>query len=82
MPDAIVIIIIVAALILALSPSARRWLRSGRSERLVDPNQNITIGSIDGLPGWYRYTYRNRVLPRGRRHGEPPGATVRRRDND
>jgi hypothetical protein len=81
MGDAIVVVVIVVALVLALSPAARRWLREGRSEALVDPNQNITLDSISGLPGIYRYTFRNRFLPRGRRHAAPPNTPIRRHDD-
>ena len=81
MGDAIVVVVIVVALVLALSPAARRWLRDGRSERWVDPNQNITVDTIAGLPSIYRYTFRNRFLPRGRRHAAPPDARIHRRNS-
>ncbi|HEX3220575.1 MAG TPA: hypothetical protein VHU77_11280 [Candidatus Limnocylindria bacterium] len=81
--DGIVVALVLGALALAaaMTPSVRRWFADGRTEPLVDPSQDITVESIDGLPGWYHYRFRNRVLPRGRRHASPPDATVHRRDD-
>jgi hypothetical protein len=82
MPDPIVIIGIVVVVALALSPAVRRWLRTGGERPLVDLSQDIRTESIDGLPGWNHYAFRNRIRPRGRRHAAPPDAVIHRRDKD
>jgi hypothetical protein len=83
MGDAFVLGAILIAIGLVAWPAARRWFRSSGSRPLVDPDQNITIEeAVPGVPGWYQTRYRNRVLPRGRRHKAPPGAVVHRRDRD
>jgi hypothetical protein len=79
MDDAIVVILLLIAAFLVALPSVRSWFRNSRSERLVDPEQNITIDPIPGLPGLYQTNYRPRVPIRGRRHPAPPGTVVHRR---
>jgi hypothetical protein len=78
---AVVIILLIGAFLVAL-PSVRSWLRSSRSERLVDPEQSITVDSVPGLPGIYQTNYRQRMLLRGRRHPAPPGAVIHRRERE
>jgi hypothetical protein len=78
--DAIVVIVVVVLVGLALWPALRRWLASDRADPLVDPDQNITVDPVPGLPGMYQTTYRRLRFPRGRRHPAPPGTVVHRRD--
>jgi hypothetical protein len=77
--DAVVIIVLFVVVGLVAWPRAQRWFRNGKSEPLVDPEQNITVNMIDGLPGLYETNYRPRHLARGRRHKTPPGVVVHRR---
>jgi hypothetical protein len=77
--DALVIIVLTVVIGLVAWPRARRWLRNGHAGPLVDPEQNITIDMIDGLPGFYETNYRPRRLARGRRNPAPPGAVIHHR---
>jgi hypothetical protein len=79
MPDPILIIPILLVAVAALSPAVRQWFRTGGERPLLDPRQDIQVESIDGLPGWNRYPFRNRIRPKGRRHVAPPDVVVRRR---
>jgi len=82
MEGALVFALIAVLAGLALWPSARRWFGSGSSSGLVDPNQNVTLDGGDGMVGTYRWRYRSRFNPRGRRHRVPtvPSAERVRRD--
>jgi hypothetical protein len=80
--DAAVVIILLIVIGLVAMPGVRRWLRSDQTSRLVDPDQNITVDPIPGLPGLYETNYRPRRMPRGRRHQAPLGAVIHRREDD
>jgi hypothetical protein len=80
--DLVVIILLLLVVGLVAWPRAQRWLRSGQSSPLVDPDQNITVDMVDGGIGMYETIYRPRRLPRGRRHPAPPGAVIHRRDRN
>jgi hypothetical protein len=79
MGDAVVIVALIVVVALALWPALRRWLARDPGLPLVDPDQNITVDLVDGLPGIYETNYHPRRLPRGRRHPAPPGAVIHRR---
>ena len=82
MGDAVVVIVLLMVIGLVAWPGVRRWLRSDQTSRLVDPDQNITVDPIPGLPGLYETNYRPRHMPRGRRHPAPPGTVVHRREEE
>ena len=82
MGDAVVVIVLLMVIGLVAWPGVRRWLRSDQTSRLVDPDQNITVDPIPGLPGLYETNYRPRRMPRGRRHPAPPGTVVHRREEE
>jgi hypothetical protein len=76
MGDAVVVIVLLTVIGIAAWPTARRWLRGGASRPMVDPTQNITVDPVDGLPGIYQTTYRQRPMARGRRRYRAPAGTV------
>jgi hypothetical protein len=82
MEGALVFALVALVAGLALWPAARRWLGSESTSRLVDPKQNVTVEGGDGAFGTYRWRYRSRFNPRGRRHRVPanPSAERVRRD--
>ncbi|HEX6475160.1 MAG TPA: hypothetical protein VF114_08770 [Candidatus Limnocylindria bacterium] len=82
MEGALVFALVALVVGLALWPAARRWLGSGGTSSMVDPNQNIRVEGGDGAFGTYGWRYRSRFNPRGRRHRAPgtPSADRVRRD--
>lgn len=80
--DAVVVLVLLILIALVAWPSARKWLRSNQTSSRVDPDQNVTMDPIEGLPGLYETNYRPRRMPRGRRHPAPPGTVVHRREQE
>ena len=71
MGDAVVVVAVIVVVALALWPALVRWLARNPGQPLVDPDQDITVNPIDGLPGIYETNYRPRRLPGGAPQSRP-----------
>lgn len=60
-------------------PFVRRWINRPAAPRTPEPEQVISVQSMSGLPGMYRYEYNRRRLPRGRRNPAPAGVIIHHR---